>query len=150
MSEIQYRRATQADVAHLVALYADDPLGREREDLGDLKPYFSAFAVMNGNPDCHLIVAEQDDRIIGTYQLNIAQSLAIRGQCRATLEAVRIVAALRGQGLGAQMVKDAARRARVLGADILQLTSHASRKDAHRFYEKLGFQRSHAGFKMRL
>lgn len=32
----------------------------------------------------------------------------------------------------------------------LQLTSHASRTDAHRFYRSLGFVDSHVGYKMHL
>jgi hypothetical protein len=28
--------------------------------------------------------------------------------------------------------------------------SNASRKDAHRFYQRLGFSQSHLGFKMKL
>ncbi len=32
----------------------------------------------------------------------------------------------------------------------MQLTSDKSRTDAHRFYERLGFTASHAGFKLEL
>ena len=31
-----------------------------------------------------------------------------------------------------------------------QLTSHRSRTDAHRFYERLGWDKSHYGFKYKL
>ncbi|MFE3705663.1 GNAT family N-acetyltransferase, partial [Streptomyces scopuliridis] len=34
------------------------------------------------------------------------------------------------------------------GCQLVQLTSDASRTDAHRFYERLGFTASHVGFKM--
>jgi hypothetical protein len=33
---------------------------------------------------------------------------------------------------------------------MLELSSNKTRKDAHRFYERLGFARSHEGFKMKL
>lgn len=33
---------------------------------------------------------------------------------------------------------------------MLQLTSNASRTDEHRFYERLGFEASHTGFKLAL
>jgi ribosomal protein S18 acetylase RimI-like enzyme len=33
------------------------------------------------------------------------------------------------------------------GCRLVQLTSDKSRADAHRFYERLGFARSHDGFK---
>ncbi|OUD88315.1 hypothetical protein BC477_09980 [Clavibacter michiganensis subsp. michiganensis] len=32
----------------------------------------------------------------------------------------------------------------------MQLTSDAARVDAHRFYERLGYARSHVGFKLRI
>ncbi len=41
-------------------------------------------------------------------------------------------------------------RARERGAHVIQLTSHLSRKDAHRFYEKLGLKGSHLGMKLDL
>ncbi|RFB78831.1 GNAT family N-acetyltransferase [Methylovirgula sp. 4M-Z18] len=149
---INYRAAQREDVPAIVALYADDALGRQREDNRQPLPqtYYAAFANIARNPDAQLIVAEQDGEIVGTYQLNIMQGLAIQGMVRATVEAVRIAAPLRGAGLGSKMMQDAMQRARHAGAAILQLTSHGSRADAHRFYEKLGFEKSHAGFKLKL
>jgi hypothetical protein len=32
----------------------------------------------------------------------------------------------------------------------MQLTTHKTRKDAHRFYERLGFDMSHEGMKLTL
>ena len=37
-----------------------------------------------------------------------------------------------------------------LGASLVQLTSDNTRADAHRFYERLGFARTHVGYKMPL
>ena len=54
---------------------------------------------------------------------------------------------LRGQGIGAAMMRDAEDRARAADATLMQFTSNASRGDAHRFYERLGFKATHAGFK---
>ena len=45
------------------------------------------------------------------------------------------------------MMADAEARARAGGAVLIQLTSNASRTDAHRFYERLGYAPSHLGFK---
>jgi GNAT superfamily N-acetyltransferase len=41
-------------------------------------------------------------------------------------------------------------RARERGAHLVQLTTHHSRTDAHRFYERLGFTGSHLGMKISL
>lgn len=42
------------------------------------------------------------------------------------------------------------RQVQELGADLVQLTSDATRTDARRFYERLGFVASHVGFKLPL
>ena len=41
-------------------------------------------------------------------------------------------------------------RARQRGAHLMQLTTHKTRLDAHRFYERLGFKGSHIGMKISL
>lgn len=48
--------------------------------------------------------------------------------------------------------EDVAAIAAILAGDMraVQLTSNAARKDAHRFYERLGFAQSHLGFKLKL
>ena len=63
---------------------------------------------------------------------------------------VQVSASLRGQRIGEAMVKHAADFARAQGAAVLQLTSNKRRTDAHRFYERLGFDKSHEGFKLDL
>jgi hypothetical protein len=40
--------------------------------------------------------------------------------------------------------------ARRRGAHLIELTSNKVRGNAHRFYERLGFARSHEGFKKKL
>ena len=41
-------------------------------------------------------------------------------------------------------------RSKKKGAHMVQLTSNKKRKDARRFYESLGFESSHEGFKLHL
>jgi GNAT superfamily N-acetyltransferase len=48
------------------------------------------------------------------------------------------------------MIKWVLERATQRGAHAVQLTTHKSRVDAHRFYERLGFEGSHLGMKMSL
>lgn len=66
------------------------------------------------------------------------------------MEAVRIRADRRGGGLGARLMELAADRARERGCGLMQLTSNKRRGAAHRFYERLGYARSHEGFKLPL
>ncbi|MEV4739332.1 GNAT family N-acetyltransferase [Streptomyces sp. NPDC049555] len=145
------RRATADDIPAVVALLADDPLGAARESPDDLTPYRAAFARLAGDPNQHLVVAVREDgRVVGTLQLTVIPGLSRRGATRATVEGVRVHADERGSGLGTRLLEWAVDTARREGCHLVQLTSDATRVDAHRFYERLGFEASHLGFKYHL
>ncbi|MFB7129755.1 GNAT family N-acetyltransferase [Kitasatospora sp. NPDC056273] len=144
------RRATADDLPAIVAMLADDPLGATRESPDDLTPYRTAFARIDGDPHQHLIVADRASRTVGTLQLTVVPGLSRAGATRTIIEGVRIHADERGSGLGTELIRWAVDRSRELGADLVQLTSDATRTDAHRFYERLGFVASHVGFKLKL
>ncbi|OEV08894.1 GNAT family N-acetyltransferase [Streptomyces nanshensis] len=144
------RRATADDVPALVAMLADDHLGAQRESPDRPGVYREAFARIDADPNQHLMVAERDGRAIGTLQLTVIPGLSRRGSTRALIEAVRVHADARGDGLGTRLVQWAIDEARALGCVLVQLTSDATRIEAHRFYERLGFEASHLGFKMQL
>lgn len=151
MSEhLHLRRARREDLPAIVALYADDTLGATRETPDELAPYEAAFAVIDADARQELMVAELDGRIVGTLQLTYIPQLSYRGQTVAQVEAVRVASGLRSRGLGRKMMEWAIARARAAGCRRLQLTSNKSRTDAHRFYERLGFARSHEGMKLAL
>lgn len=145
------RRATAADVPAIVSLLADDVLGRTRESPDDLAPYTAAFEEIARDPQQVLLVAESvgaGGGVVGTAQLTFLPGLSHRGATRAQIEAVRVGSAARGGGLGAELIGTCVRLARERGCSLVQLTSDASRADAHRFYERLGFRPTHVGFKL--
>ncbi|GAA3746559.1 GNAT superfamily N-acetyltransferase [Spinactinospora alkalitolerans] len=150
MSDFSIRRAAPRDLPAIVALLADDELGAARETPGDLGPYREAFAAIDADPHQLLVVAERDAEIIGTLQLTFLPGLSHRGATRAQIEAVRVGGEMRGGGLGSGLIGWAVDEARRRGCRMVQLTSNASRTDAHRFYERLGFTASHVGFKLAL
>lgn len=150
--QLQFRRAELRDVASIVALLADDVLGRERESVGPPLPheYASAFAAIDADPNQELLVCERDGTTVGTLQLTFVPGLSRRGALRAQIEAVRVAAAQRRHGIGTQMLAYAVSIARGRGARTLQLTTHKSRTDAQRFYRRHGFMTSHEGMKLEL
>jgi GNAT superfamily N-acetyltransferase len=147
-----FRDATLADLPAIVAMLDDDALSRGREDASlPLDPrYEMAFTDIDRNPNQRLVVAERHGAVIGTMQLSFLPGIAFRGAWRGQIEAVRIATSVRGQGLGVQMIEWAVAECRARGCRLVQLTSMRDRVDAHRFYEKLGWTKSHFGFKLKL
>lgn len=145
--DVTIRRARASDVEEIVAMLADDPLGATRERPGDPR-YAEAFAELDADPRQLLAVAEAGGAVVGTLQLTFIPGLSRVGATRAQIEAVRVRADQRGAGLGQRLVEWAVGEARRRGCVLVQLTSDASRADAHRFYERLGFRASHVGMKL--
>jgi GNAT superfamily N-acetyltransferase len=145
-----FRPARREDVPTIVAMLADDPLGAEREGDPADQRYLTAFERIDADPDDELIVAEVDGKVVGTMQLTYLAGLSRLGSERCLIEAVRVAAPTRGQGLGRKMITWAIARARARGCAVVQLTSDKSRGDAHRFYDSLGFANSHEGYKLLL
>lgn len=150
MGDLDIRPATGEDVSEIVALLADDPLGARRESPDDLAPYLAALERLSGDPHQHVVVAVRQGRVVGTLQLTIVPGLSRRGSTRAIIEGVRVHADERGSGLGSRLIEWAIDSSRAQGCQLVQLTSDVTRTEAHRFYERLGFEATHVGFKLPL
>ena len=146
---IVLRRAAAADLPAIVALLTDDPLGATREVAGPA-PYERAFAAVDADPAHLLVVADDAGEVVGTLQLSFLPGLSRGGALRAQVEAVRVHADSRGVGLGQALLTWAVDEARRRGCALVQLTTDKSRRDAHRFYDRLGFVASHEGYKLQL
>jgi GNAT superfamily N-acetyltransferase len=152
VSAAEIRPAHRADVPAIVALLADDPLGRSRETVTEPLPeaYWQGFDDIAAQPGNFLLVAERAGTIVGCLQLTVIPGLTRRGLKRGLIEGVRIAAGERGQRLGERLVRHAIELARAEACGLVQLTSDKSRGDAHRFYARLGFRASHIGMKLAL
>lgn len=133
-------------------MLSDDFLGSQRERYEDPLPdsYVKAFQEIDADPNNELIVAELDGEVVGTLQLTYTPSISFQGGKRCTVESVRVDEKLRGQGIGREMMLWAIERAKAKGCISMQLTTNNDRVDAHRFYERLGFSKSHVGMKLKL
>lgn len=149
---LKYREAIESDITTLVALLADDELGANREDpcVPLNQRYLDAFQSIDKDSNNELTVVESDGELVGMLQLTFIPYLTHTGSWRCVIEGVRVAKTHRGKGLGASFIKWAIDRARQKNCSIVQLTSDKQRPDALRFYESLGFEATHEGFKLKL
>lgn len=133
-------------------MLADDFLGAQRESYQNPLPetYLRAFAEIEADKNNELIVAEIDGAVVGTLQITFTPSISFQGGKRATVESVRVDEKLRGLGIGRELMLYAIERARAENCVSVQLTTNIDRTDARRFYENLGFKKSHLGMKLSL
>ena len=148
---LSFRDATRADIPTVLEIChagATDP-NRYPPLVPDDPEYGRLFDIIASDANHRLIVCERDGTIIGTLLISFLPDLVSRGW-RGQIENVHIRAGERGNGVGGQMMGWAIARCRERGCQLVQLTSNKVRHDAHRFYERLGFERSHEGLKLKL
>lgn len=150
---IKFRAATEADLPSIVQMLADDEIGQSREDprLPLSSVYTDAFSAIETDKNQLLAVAvAEGDTVVGTLQLSFVPGLARMGAWRGQIEAVRIAASHRNSGLGQEMFEWAIEQCRKKNCMLVQLTTDKGRLDAHRFYDSLGFEATHEGYKLKL
>jgi predicted N-acetyltransferase YhbS len=150
--EVLIRPAERSDIAAIAALFADDAVGGHGDTTDEsARPrYEAAFGRIAASPNDMLYVAEWKGEVVGTFQTTLVTTMSGQGTSSLTVSAVQTRADLRGHRIGEQMMRFAIEEARAKGARLVQLMSNGKRIDAHRFYERLGFVKSHTGFKMKL
>lgn len=148
---VSIRPARREDVAAIVAMLADDHLGRGRERVETPLPaaYYAAFERVERDPNLTLVVAESEGRVVGCLQLAVLAGISSQGGVRGLLEDVRVASDCRSRGIGEQLVQWAIAEAKARGCNLVELLTHSSRVDAQRFYKRLGFAASHVGMTVR-
>ncbi|UOK70455.1 GNAT family N-acetyltransferase [Ancylobacter polymorphus] len=149
---VRIDEATRADLPSIVSILAREKMFgvRDSADPADLPYYERAFAEIAADPRATLYVARLDGRVVGTFQLVFFRALLRHGTLLAHAEAVQVDPEMRGRGVGRAMMDFAIAEARRRGAGSLQLASNKRRLDAHRFYERAGFEKRLDGFKIDL
>ena len=141
-----FRIARKEDLPAILDLYRR---GLDGMALGpdEAEAMFERFRLY---PDYHIHVAEKDDRIEGTFSLMIMDNLGHCGTPLGILEDVVVDPDLHGQGIGRAMMEHALDICRDRGCYKLMLSSHLGRRDAHAFYEALGFEKHGYSFMVEL
>ncbi|MDA9430503.1 GNAT family N-acetyltransferase [Bradyrhizobium sp. CCBAU 51627] len=151
VKSVSIRPARREDVPAIVAMLADDHLGRGRERIEDPLPavYYRAFERVERDPNLALVVAESEGRVVGCLQLAVLAGISSQGGIRGLLEDVRVASDCRSRGIGEQLVQWAVTEAKARGCNLVELLTHQTRTDAQRFYKRLGFTASHVGMTVR-
>ena len=151
----QIRDATRDDVPRIVALYRTDELTRKHnaapaDDVKVEPGYYATFDAIAADPRNRLLVAEHAGVVVGSFQLTFVPDMNPEGRDRAIIENVIVDGAARGRGIGSAMMRWAIEEARRRSCRQVALTSLNARTDAHRFYQRLGFEPTHLGMKLTL
>ena len=139
MSAAQLRHATRADLDTLLALYAQlnpDDLVAPRDRLAPVLDQILASGHFT------LCVATLDDRVVATCYLNVIPNLSRGGAPYAVVENVVVETALRGGGLGRQVLRFALDEAWRRGCYKVLLQTGSRDPRVHRFYAACGFSAS--------
>lgn len=152
MAEIIIRNATADDLPFIIDRIESDGVAGSTEDVSNPQgpAYLAALAAIDADPNQMLLIATLAGEPVGTFQLTFTPGIARKGAWRCTVEAVHVSPTHRNKRIGEKMMNWAAEAARARGCILVQLTSNKQRTDAHRFYERLGFSKSHEGFKLYL
>ena len=101
-------------------------------------PSAAALQVLIDDPDCHVLLAIDDDgTIMGTTTLVVFR---IPTGVRARIEDVVVDKAFAGRGTSFPLTEAAIDVARSIGAKTVDLTSGPEREAANHVYKKLGFE----------
>lgn len=137
--DVFIRAAAERDLPAVLALYAQPDLDDGNVlQVDQAAAIFARFALY---PNYTLFVAEEGQQVIGTFALLVMDNLAHRGTPSAVVEDVVVSAAHRGRGIGRAMMRFAMERCALHGCYKMALSSNLKRRQAHAFYDSLGFER---------
>lgn len=88
-----------------------------------------------------VLVAERGGAVAGCLTTSVMRVLH-RPAPVGRISMMVVEEALRGQGIGAALVRAAEEALAAQGCYMVEVTSNLKRTEAHRFYEKLGYERT--------
>ena len=134
------------DVPSAVSVLIGGSLTPECEDPDDLSAYWSAVVETRARRG-DVLVADLDGEVVGVCQVMVFPHFQHTGAWCCELESVHVRSDQRSRGIGAQMLHAAEQLAKARACYRMQLTSRLVRTDAHRFYERNGYEATSVGFK---
>jgi GNAT superfamily N-acetyltransferase len=146
--EISIVESRENDVISILKLY-ENALDKGKRIL-TVEEASLIFKKMSQYPDYHIYMAKINNEVIGSFALLIMDNLAHFGTPSAIVEDVVVAENFQNLGIGKLMMEFAMQKAREKGCYKMVLSSNLKRTYAHRFYERLGFEKHGFSFKIDL
>lgn len=146
---MQFRQLTKDDIPSLLELYVQlDPKNAEPDCKMSLEIWERQI---EGNPNIKYFGAVEGEKVVSSCYCVIIPNLSNYNQPICFVENVVTDKDFRKQGLARKVVQMAVEAAKSAGCYKVILQSGIARKEAHKFYESLGFNgESKKAFDMRL
>lgn len=146
---VEVRKATLADEEDVAILIRE--LGQILGITGDVNPvaWYSTLRKMIASPEWSFLLAEERSTKVGLLILLILPSLYHGGNYASITEMV-VSKDAQNKGVGAVLVEEAKRVARMMGCEEIDVSVEVENEKAKGFYEKLGFAKKHADYGMKL
>jgi len=143
------RKATLQDEEAVAVLIRE--LGECIGVSGDINPvqWYSTLRKMIASPEWTFLLAEEKGKHTGLLILLVLPSLYHGGYYGAITELV-VDRGFQGKGTAAALVDEAKRIAKAMGCVELDVSVEVENEKAIGFYRKLGFEKKHADFGMKL
>ena len=143
---MEIRKLTEDDLVSLAGLYKQ--FWGEASSLEKMR---ATFQRLEKNPNYILLVADQQNQLVGTVMGIICEELY--GDCSPfmVVEDVIVDKHQRRLGIGSSLMREMEQCAVEYNCNYIIFVTESERKDAHRFYESLGYKSdAYKGFKKRL
>lgn len=146
---MEIRKATLSDEEQVAILIRE--LGEAIGVSGDVNPvtWYSTLRKMLASPEWTFIIAEERKRSMGLLILVILPSLYHGGNYAAITELI-VTKEVQNKGVGALLVEEAKKISRLMGCEELDVSVEVENDKAKGFYERLGFEKKHADYGMKL
>jgi len=115
----------------------------------DRQTFAAGFAANLSNPQQRYQLAEVNGEIVGLIGIQIMFPLNLNCWIGEIQELV-VLPQMRGLNVGKALLEWAEAEARLNGASLMELSSGKVRTDAHRFYQREGYEQSHFRLKKTL
>lgn len=118
---------------------------------GDVNPvsWYSTLRKMIASPEWNFFLAYEGPDRVGLLILVVLPSLYHGGNYAAITELI-VTKEAQGRGIGAMLVEEAKAIARTMGCEEIDVSVEIENEKAIGFYGKLGFEKKHADYGMKL